>query len=98
MIRFCAEAGLPEPQFRSEGAQFIATVWRDWLTDDVLADNEGKAHLRSGQRQVGIIEIDSIFPNVKGDPWFSIAGDMADNTLLPDFKLMTPGEHVFSTL
>jgi hypothetical protein len=31
------EAGLPEPQFRSEGEHFVTTIWRDWLTDDVLA-------------------------------------------------------------
>ena len=37
MIKFCAEAGLPEPQFRSEGERFVTTIWRDWLTEDVLA-------------------------------------------------------------
>lgn len=36
MISLCAEAGLPEPQFRNEGEHFVATIWRDWLTDDVL--------------------------------------------------------------
>jgi predicted HTH transcriptional regulator len=37
MISLCSGAGLPEPQFRSEGEHFVATIWRDWLTDDVLA-------------------------------------------------------------
>ncbi len=37
IIRLCTGAGLPEPQFRSEGEHFVATIWRDWLTDDVLA-------------------------------------------------------------
>ncbi|NLD97880.1 MAG: hypothetical protein GX635_12235, partial [Synergistaceae bacterium] len=37
MIKFCTEAGLPEPQFRSEGEHFVTTIWRDWLTEDVLA-------------------------------------------------------------
>lgn len=36
MIRLCAEAELPEPQFRSAGEHFVAIVWRDWLTSDVL--------------------------------------------------------------
>lgn len=36
MIKFCTEAGLPEPQFRSEGEHFVTTIWRDWLTEDVL--------------------------------------------------------------
>lgn len=37
MIKFCTAAGLPEPQFRSEGEHFVTTIWRDWLTDDILA-------------------------------------------------------------
>lgn len=38
MIRLCAEAGLPEPEFRSEGERFVTVIWRDWLTEKVLAD------------------------------------------------------------
>ena len=37
MISLCLEAGLPEPEFRSEGERFVTGVWRDWLTDEVLA-------------------------------------------------------------
>jgi len=37
MISLCAGAGLPEPQFRSEGEHFVTTVWRDWFTDEILA-------------------------------------------------------------
>jgi len=33
MIRLCTEAGLPEPEFRSEGERFVTVIWRDWLTD-----------------------------------------------------------------
>jgi hypothetical protein len=36
MIRLCVEAGLPEPEFRSEGERFITVIWRDWLTDKVI--------------------------------------------------------------
>ncbi len=38
MIRLCREAGLPEPEFRSEGERFVTVIWRDWLTEKVLAD------------------------------------------------------------
>ena len=36
MIRLCAEAGLPEPEYRSEGERFVTAIWRDWLTEDAL--------------------------------------------------------------
>jgi predicted HTH transcriptional regulator len=38
MIALCREAGLPEPEFRQDGGQWIVTLWRDWLTDKVLTD------------------------------------------------------------
>jgi len=37
MIRLCTDAGLPEPEFRSEGERFVTVIWRDWLTDAVTA-------------------------------------------------------------
>ncbi len=37
MIALCREAGLPEPDFRQEGGQWMVTLWRDWLTEKVLA-------------------------------------------------------------
>jgi ATP-dependent DNA helicase RecG len=36
MISLCREAGLPEPEFRQDGGQFVQTVWRDWLTVAVI--------------------------------------------------------------
>ncbi len=38
MIADCRKAGLPEPDFEQRGPYFVVTVWRDWLTDEVLAD------------------------------------------------------------
>jgi len=38
MIALLREAGLPEPGFRQEGGMFVQTLWRDWLTDEVLAE------------------------------------------------------------
>jgi biotin synthase len=37
MIARCREVGLPEPEFRQDGGQFVMTLWRDWLTAEVLA-------------------------------------------------------------
>jgi len=37
MIADCRKAGLPEPDFEQRGPHFVVTVWRDWLTDEVLA-------------------------------------------------------------
>ncbi|MCK4412363.1 MAG: DUF4062 domain-containing protein [Candidatus Eisenbacteria sp.] len=40
MIALCRGAGLPEPEFRQEGGQFVQALWRDWLTTEVLAGME----------------------------------------------------------
>jgi predicted HTH transcriptional regulator len=48
MIERCREAGLPEPDFEERAGQFVTTVWRDWLTDSVLAG----AGLSDRQRKV----------------------------------------------
>ncbi|HEY8856977.1 MAG TPA: ATP-binding protein [Rugosibacter sp.] len=37
MIELCREAGLPEPAFELRAGSFVITLWRDWLTDEVLA-------------------------------------------------------------
>ena len=37
MIRLCKEAGLPEPEFRSEGERFVTVIWRDHLTPQTIA-------------------------------------------------------------
>jgi len=49
MIDGCRHAGLPEPEFREEGSQFVLTLWRDWLTPEVLAE------LELSDRQVGAV-------------------------------------------
>jgi ATP-dependent DNA helicase RecG len=36
MIEFCREAGLPEPDFELRQGFFVTTLWRDWLTSEVL--------------------------------------------------------------
>ena len=37
VIRRCRESDLPLPQFEQRGNQFVVTLWRDWLTAEVLA-------------------------------------------------------------
>jgi len=37
MIAECRAAGLPEPDFRQCGPHFVVTLWRDWLTETVMA-------------------------------------------------------------
>ncbi len=37
MIADCRKAGLPEPDFEQRGTYFVVTIWRDWLTEEVLA-------------------------------------------------------------
>jgi len=38
VIAECRKAGLPDPEFRQEGDQFVITLWRDWLTAELLAE------------------------------------------------------------
>lgn len=38
MIALCRQAGLPDPDFRQDGGQFVQTIWRDWLTDAVMEE------------------------------------------------------------
>lgn len=46
MIRLCAEAGLPEPEFRAEEERFVTVIWRDWLTDEIMFRLELNARQR----------------------------------------------------
>jgi predicted HTH transcriptional regulator len=46
VIAGCQRADLPEPDFRQSGDEFVVTLWRDWLTEDVLAGVELNARQR----------------------------------------------------
>jgi hypothetical protein len=57
MIGLCRESGLPEPEFEERHGSFIVTLWRHWLTDQVLGKynlNERQiraiAYLKSNER------------------------------------------------
>jgi predicted HTH transcriptional regulator len=36
MIADCLDAGLPEPNFEQRGPHFVVTIWRDWLTEEMI--------------------------------------------------------------
>jgi ATP-dependent DNA helicase RecG len=40
MIALCRQAGLPEPDFEERHGSVVVTLWRDWLTDEVMAGLE----------------------------------------------------------
>jgi len=46
MIDLCREAGLPEPDFEQRSDSFVITLWRDWLTEEVMTG------LGLGERQM----------------------------------------------
>jgi len=46
MIRESAAHGLPEPQFEQRPGEFVIKLWRDWLTDRVLAELQLKDRQR----------------------------------------------------
>lgn len=37
MIELCRQAGLPEPNYELRAGSFVLTLWRDWLTAEVMA-------------------------------------------------------------
>lgn len=48
MIADCRDAGLPEPDFEQCDPHFVVTLWRDWLTAEVIAT----LNLNDRQQQV----------------------------------------------
>lgn len=58
MIELCKEAALPEPEFEQRSGSFVITLWRDWLTDEVLAGfklNERQVHAVAHVKRTGNI-------------------------------------------
>jgi predicted HTH transcriptional regulator len=37
MISLCRDAGLPEPDFEERSGSIVVTLWRNWITDELLA-------------------------------------------------------------
>lgn len=66
MIERCREAGIPEPDFEQRAGQFVVTIWRDWLTADVIASlsindrqKQVLTHLKTASR-IGNTEYQSL--------------------------------------
>lgn len=51
IIALCREADLPEPEFEQREGSFVITLWRDWLTKDVV----DRLELNDRQRQAVLI-------------------------------------------
>jgi len=98
MIQLCADAGLPEPEFRGEGERFVTVIWRDWLTDAVIDElglNERKI------RAIGLMKTHGRMTNTEYQRAFSVAKRTASLDLagLVEMKLVekvgTTGRGVF---
>ncbi len=70
MIQLCHEAGLPAPEFALRGGSFVLTIWRDWLTNEVLAGlNLNERQLKA----VAHIKISGRISNSEFQTLFSVA-------------------------
>ncbi len=70
MIELCREAGLPEPQFEQRGGSFVTTLWRDWLTPEVLAGyNLNERQMKA----IGYLKIHGTITNSLYQEEFSVA-------------------------
>lgn len=79
MIALCGQAGLPDPDFRQDGGQFVQTVWRDWLTDSRVEELGLNARQRNAiafARQHGRIT----------NKDYKKASGVTDRTVLRDFE------------
>lgn len=60
MMALCQEAGLPEPTYELRAGSFVITLWRDWLTDEVLAQLD----LNERQRQaIAVVKVQGQITN-----------------------------------
>jgi ATP-dependent DNA helicase RecG len=77
MIRESREHALPEPGFQQQASEFATTVWRDWLTEEVMA----RLGLNERQRQaVSLVQKHGRVTNRD----VKVAAGVADRTVLRD--------------
>ena len=80
VIRLCRQADLPVPDFEQRGSQFVVTLWRDWLTAEVMAglnlnDRQQRAIVAiKTQRQMTTME----YQKVTGCPRRTALRDLDD--------------------
>ena len=68
MIADCRKAGLPEPDFKQSGPHFVVTLWRDWLTREVIES------LGLNDRQQKVINIFRLERRVTNTKYQEITG------------------------
>ncbi|MCG2813000.1 MAG: DUF4062 domain-containing protein [Candidatus Aminicenantes bacterium] len=79
MIERCREVGIPEPDFEQRAGQFVVTIWRDWLTDEVLAE------LGLSDRQMKAISYVKVNERITNKEYQKITG-VTGRTVLREFK------------
>jgi ATP-dependent DNA helicase RecG len=79
MIERCGEAGLPSPDFEERAGQFVATLWRDWLTEEVMAG------LGVSERQIKAIVHVKVNGRITNKEYQQLTG-VTDRTVLREFK------------
>ena len=85
MIADCRAAGLPEPDFRQCGPHFVTTLWRDWLTEKVMA------RLRLNERQLKAIPVIRQQPRFSNSDYQAVAGTTRASAKRDLEELVTKG-------
>jgi predicted HTH transcriptional regulator len=85
IIELCREAGLPEPQFEQRGGSFVATIWRDWLTPEVLAG------FTLNERQIKAITYLKIKGEITNSEYQELTGSHSQTALRDLRDLMSSG-------
>ena len=82
MIALCREADLPEPDFEQRGGSFVVTLWRDWLTDKVMAE------LALNDRQRQVIKHAKVTGRIDNTQYRDITG-VSGRTALRELRQLT---------
>lgn len=82
MIELCRSAGLPETQFEQRSGSFVITLWRDWLTDKVMAG------LQLNERQLQAVRYAKIKGRINNAQYRDITGTSA-RTALRELRHLT---------
>lgn len=82
MIELCREAGLPEPQFEQREGFFVTTIWRDWLTPEILSG------LNLNERQVKAVKYAKMSGRITNALYREITG-VSDSTALREIRQLT---------
>lgn len=98
MIDLCKEAGLPEPSFELRSGSFVLTLWRDWLTAEVLDGLElnerqrrGIAYLKT-HRRISNPEYQKLTAAIKKTATRDLQ-DLKEKGILAQVGIRGPGVH-----